>query len=115
MEKMIAYCGLNCAECEAFQATQENDQAAKQAVLEKWQVEFNAPDMTLTSISCDGCTSSGRLGGYCNACSVRACAVTKDVVNCAYCDSYETCETIQTFIADVPEAAENLAAIRATF
>jgi Protein of unknown function (DUF3795) len=25
MEEMIAFCGLNCAECPAFLATQEND------------------------------------------------------------------------------------------
>jgi len=114
MEKMIAFCGLNCAECEAFQATQANDEEAKQVVLDKWRVAFNAPEMTLASITCDGCTSSGRLGGYCNNCPVRACALTKGVVNCAYCDSYETCETLQTFIAEAPEAGKNLAAIRAS-
>jgi len=84
-------------------------------LLEKWQVEYNAPDMTLTSVTCDGCTSSGRLGGYCDACPIRACAVEKDVVNCAYCDQYETCETLQPFITDVPEAGKNLAEIRASF
>ncbi len=113
MEKMIAYCGLDCAGCEAFIATQADDLAAKQALLKKWRVEFNSPEMTLASVTCDGCTSSGRLGGYCDACPIRACATVKSVVNCAYCDQYETCETLQPFIADVPAAGKNLAEIRA--
>ena len=114
MDTMTAYCGLDCLVCEAYQATQANDQEAKQAVLEKWRVAFNAPDMPLALVTCDGCTSSGRLGGYCNDCPVRACATARDVVNCAYCDNFETCEKLQTFIADVPDAGENLAAIRAS-
>ena len=115
MEMMIAFCGLDCAGCEAYKATQANDQEAKQAVLEKWRIEFNTPEMTLASVTCDSCTSSGRLWGYCHDCPVRACAIAKDVMNCAYCDNYESCETLQTFIADVPDAGKNLAAIRASF
>ena len=75
MATMIAYCGLDCAGCEAYLATQANDEAAKQKLLEKWRVEFDAPEMTMASVTCDGCTSTERLGGYCQACPVRACAV----------------------------------------
>ena len=114
MEKMIAFCGLDCAGCEAYTATQADDLAAKQALLKKWQVEYNSPEMTLASTTCDGCTSSERLGGYCNACPIRACALDKSVVNCAYCDSYETCETLLPFLDDVPEAGKNLAEVKAS-
>ena len=113
MAKMIAYCGLDCAGCEAYLATQANDEDAKQKVLAKWRVEFGAPDMPESAVTCDGCTSTGRLGGYCSDCEVRACAVEKGVVNCAHCAAYETCETLQAFIANIPSATANLAAIHA--
>ena len=113
MATMIAYCGLDCAGCEAYLATQANDEAAKQKLLEKWRVEFDAPEMTMASVTCDGCTSTERLGGYCQACPVRACAVEKGVETCAHCADYETCETLQGFIVNIPAAKANLEAIRA--
>jgi len=113
MDKMIAFCGLDCAGCDAFLATQANDEAAKLKVLEQWRVDFGAPEMPLAAVTCDGCISSGRLGGYCPECPVRACASAKGVENCAYCEEYETCETLNGFIANIPSAKENLEAIRA--
>lgn len=113
MEKMIAFCGLDCAGCEAFKATQANDDAAKLTLLKKWRVEFGAPDMPLAAVTCDGCTSTGRLGGYCAECPVRACASAKGVENCAHCESFETCEALQGFIVNVSDAKNNLLAIRA--
>jgi hypothetical protein len=111
-EKMIAFCGLECAGCEAYLATQADDLPAREALLEKWRVAFDAPGMTLANVTCDGCTSAGRLGGYCADCPVRACAVGRGLAHCARCDDYETCETLQGFIADIPEARANLAALR---
>ncbi|MCB2210345.1 DUF3795 domain-containing protein [bacterium] len=112
MYKLIAFCGLDCAQCEAYQATQANDEEAKLGILKKWRVAFDAPDMPLAAITCDGC-SSDRLGGYCADCPVRACAVAKELENCAHCDDFETCEKVQGFIANVPDAKANLLAIRA--
>ena len=113
MDKLIAFCGLDCAECEAYQATQANDEDAKLKLLEKWRVEYNSPEMTLASLTCDGCTAGGRAGGYCGDCPVRACGIEHGVANCAYCEEYETCSTLLDFIANIPAAKENLAAIRA--
>jgi len=113
METMIAFCGLDCATCEAYQATQAEDEAAKRIVLEKWRVEFDAPEMPLSAITCDGCTSAGRLGGYCHDCPIRACALAQGVENCAHCGKYQTCETLNDFLANVGAARENLEAIRA--
>lgn len=113
MAKLIAYCGIDCAGCEAYIATQADDQAAKMSLLEKWRVDYHAPDMTLADVTCDGCTSSGRLGGYTHACPVYACANDRRMENCAHCDDYSGCETLQAFIAGIPSALENLEAIRA--
>lgn len=113
MEKMIAYCGIDCGACEAYLATQADDEAAKLTLLEKWRAEYDSPNMTLVDVTCDGCTSDGRLGGYCPECPVHACGRDKGVENCAYCAEYEGCQTLQAFIGGIPEALNNLEAIRA--
>ncbi len=113
MTQYLAYCGIDCAGCEAYLATQANDTAAQRALLEKWRVEYKSPGMTMAAVTCDGCTSTGRLGGYCHECPVRACGVEKGVQNCAYCEDYSGCETLHPFIANVPGALDNLEALRA--
>jgi hypothetical protein len=114
MDQMIAFCGLDCSGCEAYQATLAGDEAVKHQIWEKWKVEYNAPDMPLEDITCDGCIAAKRAGGYCPECPVRACGMARGVVNCAYCEDYQTCGTLQSFIADIEDARENLAAIRAS-
>jgi hypothetical protein len=112
MASLYAFCGLDCASCEAFIVTQANDEAGQLDLLARWQADYHSPDMTIAAVTCDGCTSSGRLGGYCMECPVRACGWEKGMENCAHCDGYETCETLQGFIADIPVARENLNQIR---
>ena len=78
MDTMIAFCGLDCAACPAYQATQANDQDWLERITTQWRVEFNAPDMTAASILCDGCAATtGRLSGYCGMCEVRASALER--------------------------------------
>ena len=113
MDQLIAFCGLDCAGCEAYQATVAGDDAAKLELLERWRVEYDSPEMTLASVTCDGCTADGRAGGYCADCPVRACGKARGIANCAYCEDYATCGTLQSFIADIAGAKANLEAIRA--
>jgi hypothetical protein len=43
--------------------------------------------------SCEGCKSKGgKLGHYCEICSIRKCAGEKQVLTCAHCDGYSSCE-----------------------
>ena len=114
MEKMIAYCGIDCAGCEAYIATQANDHQVKLALLEKWRAAYNSPEMTISAVTCDGCTSQGRLGGYTQECPVYACGRERGVANCAHCDDFSACETLLGFVGNVPEALDNLKAIRAS-
>ena len=72
---LIAPCGLDCAQCDAYKLTQTNDLEGQQALLAKWRVEYSSPDMTLEAVTCDGCLAGARHGGYCAACPIRACAV----------------------------------------
>ena len=114
MDKIIAYCGLNCAECPAYLATQSGDPAALERVVAEWRVAFNAPDMTAESIICDGClvTDGGRLAGYCSMCEIRTCAIERAVANCAFCADYG-CAKLEGFLAQAPAARETLEQLRA--
>lgn len=112
MTKMIAFCGLDCAGCDAYKATQANDREFMEKILAGWRVEYNSPDMTIDAVICDGCTSSGRHGGYCGECPVRACAAERGVENCAHCADY-ACDKLSGFFGMAPQAKTNLEAIRA--
>lgn len=113
MTQMIAYCGLICTECPAYIATQANDRAALEQVAAQWSEEYDAPKLTADSVICDGCLGSmGRKFGHCFKCEIRACAMSRTVVNCAHCDDYG-CETITGFFGFVPEAKATLDGIRA--
>jgi len=113
MDKIIAYCGLNCAGCPAYIATKSGDPAALERVAAEWRVAFNAPEMTAESIICDGCLASigERLAGYCGMCEIRACAIERGVVNCAFCDDYG-CAKLEGFLAQAPEARATLGQLR---
>ncbi len=112
MNSLIAFCGLDCAKCEAYVATQAKDEVAQQRLLAKWRQEYNSPDMPIAAVICDGCTSSGRLGGYCSECPVRACGVSRQVSNCAYCADYASCEKLAHFFTLAPQAKTTLDEIR---
>ena len=114
MDRIVAYCGLVCSGCEAFIATQADDLAAKEALAAKWREEYHSPDIDTNSVTCDGCvTTTGRLGGYCPLCPIRACGVGRGVVNCAYCTDYG-CEKLEGFVKNVPTARATLEEIRRT-
>ena len=108
MEKIIAYCGLDCAECDAYLAHQNNDQALREKTAAEWSKTHNfafTPEM----INCTSCKGGGVQVGYCSQCEIRKCAAGKGVVNCGACGEFKTCKTINDFIAQVPKAAANLA------
>jgi hypothetical protein len=113
MEKMIAYCGLICTDCPAYIATQAGDRAALERVASQWREEFNAPNITVESVMCDGCLStSERLCGHCYECDIRACGLERAVANCAHCTDYG-CEKIERFFGFVPDARTTLDSVRA--
>ena len=112
MKPLIAPCGLDCAQCEAYKLTQADDVTGLEALVVKWKVEFNAPDMTIQDVTCDGClAASGRVGGYCAMCEIRKCAVERSFATCAKCSDY-ACEKLQGFWKNAPHAQANLEALR---
>ena len=107
MGKKIAYCGLDCAECDAYKATQNNDQMLREKVAVEWTKMYNfafTPDM----INCTSCTGDGVKIGHCSDCEMRRCSSGKGLVNCGACGEFKTCKTINDFLAMVPHAAGNL-------
>jgi hypothetical protein len=114
MGKMIAVCGLDCAACEAYLATQAGDEAAKEKVAAKWRVEYNSPDIDAKSITCDGClATSGRLCSHCLECAPRLCAVDRGLATCAHCPDYG-CEKISGLLKYMPQAKATLDGIRSS-
>ena len=108
MEKMIAYCGIDCAGCDAYIATKNNDQALREKVASEWKQQHSF-DFTPEMINCTSCRGNGVKVGYCSQCEIRKCASGKELVNCGACAEFKTCKTINDFIAQVPGIAENLA------
>jgi len=111
MDKMIAFCGLNCAECPAFVATQKDDDEERKKVAELWSKEFNC-EIKPGDINCDGClVESDQLFSHCKVCEIRKYGLEKEVKNCAYCGDY-ACEKLTKFFDMASEAKTTLSEIR---
>jgi hypothetical protein len=112
MAALIAYCGLDCAACEAYQATQADDQAWKERVAAGWREAYHNPSFDAAAITCDGCTSaSGPWSSHCHECDIRACNVERGLANCAACPDY-VCARLERFFGFAPEVRITLDAIR---
>jgi hypothetical protein len=111
MNLLIAACGLDCGQCEAYLATQADDQPALERIAAKWREEYQAPSITAANVACDGCMLGERHVGYCAQCGVRACAMGRNLDNCAACADY-TCKKLEDFFQMAPQARQNLEAIR---
>ncbi len=108
MEKLIACCGLNCANCDARTATINNDDELRKATAEKWKVGFNVPDLPYQAINCTGCREEGPKFSYCQMGEIRNCATSRGFETCGECAELETCQKIAAIHKQVPEALANL-------
>ncbi|MDF1513972.1 MAG: DUF3795 domain-containing protein [Anaerolineae bacterium] len=113
MEKMIAYCGIVCTECEAYLATQSQDPAALDVVAAKWREQFDS-QITAESIRCDGClATTSQLCSYCAICPIRLCAMERKEDSCAYCMDYASCEKLKGYFEHAPHMKKVLDDMRA--
>ena len=120
---IIAFCGLPCGDCPAYQATQAEDAEMLEQVLVQWREAFDAPHLTVPDILCDGCRpGDGRLCGYCRYCKIRPCAMKRGLPSCGYCDEYACaelerilviCDQLDGFFGYARRARATLEAIRA--
>ena len=108
---MIACCGLDCSKCEAYLATQENNDVKRAEVAKKWSVLYKA-DIKPEHVNCDGCRTEGKKFFYCSEiCELRKCCMEKELENCAACESY-LCDKLKSFIELAPEAGKALEKLR---
>ncbi len=111
MSTLIASCGLDCARCDAYLATQANDEAWKQRVVDQWKNEYHI-EVDSVGVSCNGCVAaSGPWCVHCAECPIRNCGQSRGLSTCADCPDY-ACEELQKFFTQVPAARANLDLLR---
>ena len=108
MENNVAYCGLDCEQCEAYIATVNDDDELRKEVAKRWS-EWNAVEITPETIDCDGCRGTGKKIVYCaSLCPVRQCALGKKYETCADCSVVKTCDKAGAVFNNNEQARKNL-------
>jgi hypothetical protein len=115
MEKMIAYCGVDCSECLAYIATQTDNNDLRKEQAKTWSQQLDT-EISAEDINCDGCLSNGRHVSYCSMCNIKQCCREQNVENCGRCKNY-ICEQLENAfkfmtevfdMGDEPAAKKNL-------
>jgi len=112
MEQIISKCGYRCDLCPAYEANLKSE-ADKQRMSDAWEkyCGFQVPPEQIQS--CPGCLVSGADP----TCTVRPCAIEKNVENCAHCEEF-ACdklkpkmnfveENVKVDLSDIPEGDFN--------
>lgn len=89
---IVAYCGLDCSTCEAYIATQENDDSKRKQVAENWSKMFSA-QIKPEEINCNGCHSD-LLFSHCKVCEIRKCGKVRKLSTCGECEDY-SCDRLK--------------------
>jgi hypothetical protein len=98
---MLGYCGVYCDKCRAYRGTVSGDMA----LLEQAAGSFGNGQFAAADWVCLGCQPADQpfLARFCAQCKIRACAVEKQVPNCAACASYDGCQLLHDFIKNEGE------------
>lgn len=91
----LAYCGLNCEECPAYQATVASDTSHQ-----NWLAsEYSSPAQLYGPLDmvCFGCHSQRYVSRMCRACEVRRCAMAQVEHTCAECGRFP-CQLIERYV-----------------
>lgn len=108
IQKMIAYCGLDCEKCDAYIATIHHDDALREKTARLW-AELNHAPITAEMIHCMGCRTDGAKTPYCESmCEIRQCALRKAVDTCGDCDEMSDCKKVNEILSHSEEARARL-------
>jgi hypothetical protein len=83
MEPIISKCGYRCDLCPAYKTNLKSD-ADKKQMCDAWANYFGSKVPPEAITICNGCTE----GGGNPSCTVRPCAIEKNIENCAYCKQF---------------------------
>ena len=111
---MVGFCGIDCLECTAYKATIKGDEKGLEQMAEKFGKGVLGP----LDWVCLGCSPQNRhlLATYCSTCKIRLCATAKGVSNCAECETFERCATLQDFMKTESETlARTMGWLRASY
>ncbi len=107
-KRLIAFCGLNCENCDAYLATKNNDQTLREKTAKIWAELNNAPILP-EHINCEGCRMDGTKTVFCSSlCEIRKCAVAKGLETCGECVGKSTCPKVGAIWQNDPQAKKNL-------
>ena len=97
MEPIIAKCGYRCDLCPAYETNLKSEDDKKK-MCDAWEkyCGFQVPPESIKS--CTGCSA----GGGDETCSVRPCAIEKNLDNCAHCEQF-ACDKIKSKMNFVEE------------
>lgn len=106
----FSFCGMDCDACEAFIATETDNEELREAVAKEWS-EMYGTSLMSSDIECTGCKSSGIKFAYCDQnCGIRKCCAARKFNNCADCEEYP-CEQLIEIFKHAPEAKKRLDSI----
>jgi hypothetical protein len=107
MKQLIACCGIDCENCDAFIATVTNDNNLREETAKKWSAMFEA-NIPVESVNCAGCRSEGVKFSHCDVCEIRNCVNEKGFTTCGDCEELDSCQIVGFVLQNVPGAKENL-------
>jgi len=90
MEPIISKCGYRCDLCPAYETNLKSDDD-KQRMSDAWAKYCGFQVPTEQIQSCPGCLVSGADP----TCTVRPCAIEKNVENCAHCEQF-ACDKLKS-------------------
>ena len=110
MNELIAFCGLDCKECDAYIATVNNDNALREKTAKAWSALYNSP-IKPEDINCEGCRCDGVTRIYCEKyCEIRQCARKRAMNTCGDCKELDSCQKVAAIIEHNPDALKKLKA-----
>lgn len=108
-DQLIAYCGLNCKNCDARIATINDDDALREKTAKCWSELNNEPSITPDTINCLGCRADGVKTIFCESlCQIRQCCMGKGYETCGDCSELHSCDKIKMITDHNDEALDNL-------
>lgn len=105
---LMAYCGIQCNDCPAYQATAADDDAMREKTAKLWSKTYNA-DIKASDINCRGCKSD-TVFGHCQVCEIRACSSERAYDHCGQCEAF--CGKLDFIFNSIPGIREKLEKIR---